>query len=108
MKDVLLINPARGKHIHWPSMIEFLKNNKNATAYIDVFPEEPFPIEDYTNLNNLKMTSHIAGVFDELSNKIIEFEKKVLLDYISLEKNVFEQNYQHIDLRHRIINGQII
>ena len=89
-------------------MIEFLSNNKNATAYIDVFPEEPFPIEDYSNLNNLKMTSHIAGVFDQLSSKIIEFEKKVLLDYISLEKNVFERNYQHIDLRHRIINGQII
>ena len=107
-KHALIVNPARGKHVCWKSLISYLNQHASAAAYVDVFPEEPFPIEDYVHLSNLKMTSHIAGVFDGLSEKIIEFEKKVLLDYISLDLKTFEEKYQHIDLRQRIIDGKII
>ncbi len=107
-KNATLINSARGKLINWNDLVLHLKNNSNFKAYIDVFPNEPFPIEDFQNIKNLFMTSHIAGVFNSIGPKTIHFESKILKDFITLDRTEFTNKYSQIDLRQKIINDMII
>lgn len=89
--DGIFINPARGNLIHKKDFLEFFKKNKQAAAYLDVFPKEPHDFKNFSQLKNIKCTSHIAGVYANLDNDIIKYEKKVILDFL---KTQFEQKYK--------------
>lgn len=78
----LLINPARGEIIHEAELIAFLQQNPHFRCYLDVFEQEPFAPGYQNQLSNLNKTSHIAGVFKNLNSDIIEFEKKVIEDFV--------------------------
>lgn len=76
--NVILINPARGSHCHMDDLFSFLRKNKNAKAYFDVFPYEPYPFNKNTDPSNFFPTSHIAGVHQKLEDDLIEFEHNVI------------------------------
>jgi phosphoglycerate dehydrogenase-like enzyme len=98
--DVLLLHASRGKQVDISSLTTFLKENKSSAAYIDVFPEEPFDLNSI-KLPNLHCSCHVAGVYDNIEQNLIEFEKQVLLDYISLNKEEFLQKYKNQNLNER-------
>ena len=64
-EDLLLLHAARGKQVIIADLIKFLSKNKEAFCYLDVFPKEPFTLENL-NLKNLWTTSHIAGVWQNI------------------------------------------
>lgn len=91
-QSFVLINAARGPLVSFPDLVEFLQqkgNNQNAPdhahahAYLDVFEQEPFPMEQWKKIKNLHMTSHIAGVYQGLERAMLEFEKRVVQDFVT-------------------------
>jgi phosphoglycerate dehydrogenase-like enzyme len=96
--DALIINPARGKIIKEYDLIQFLKKNPKAKAYLDVFEQEPFVARDYSEVQNLNRTSHIAGVFNNLKNEMLDFEIKTLTDYMKYQNDLagFKRLYQDL------------
>lgn len=81
-----IINASRGQLIDQDALIEFLTINPKSFAYLDVFNNEPAEFSNFHQLKNIKLTSHIAGVFDELDQAILDFEKEVFEDYFGHDK----------------------
>jgi D-3-phosphoglycerate dehydrogenase len=106
--DLLLINTARGEIIDETALITFLDANPNAHAYLDVFKTEPFDFTKYNNKKNLKMTSHIAGVYKDLPAHIISFEKDVLTNFTSKSNESFKTQYRDIMLNNRLQKDYLI
>ena len=98
-EEVLIINPARGKHIETNSLINFLIENPKSMAYLDVLETEP-PSDEFLAkiepLNNFFMSSHIAGVYENISQAMLDFEKKVLEDFVHLSFEDFLRRYQDL------------
>lgn len=94
---VLIINPARGKLIDTNALFDFLKLNPNAFAFLDVLSEEP-PTDKVIalieELKNLSLSSHIAGVYKNISEAMLDFEKLVLTDYQKLSLEDFLRKYE--------------
>lgn len=101
-ENVLIINPARGELIESKSLVHFLENHSLAFAILDVFPKEPNDFNDYKHLTNIKLSSHIAGVFTNIDQETIHFEKNIITDFLSLDKETFEKKYQNDLLQNRI------
>ena len=108
----LIINAARGELIDESDLIQFLKKNPAIQCYLDVFNTEPFSPGHLHDIKNLNKTSHIAGVHSHLNQDIIDFEYKVIKDFIQFQQNhtaeMFDENYKHCLLKNRIIDHQII
>lgn len=68
MKDgALLVNTARGGIICQPDLIEALKTGMIGGACLDVFEEEPLPLDsELRKLPNVILTPHTAGMPDGL------------------------------------------
>lgn len=107
-KSVLIINTARGEIIDEEGLLEFLETHKTTAAYLDVFSEEPFSPGFGKTLTNLNKTSHIAGVYRNLPNRIINFEKEIIHFYVkqkslnnldSFWKKYSKLNYQDINAK---------
>lgn len=63
----LLVNTARGGIICQPDLVEALKTGKIGGACLDVFEEEPLPLEsELRKLSNVILTPHTAGMPDGL------------------------------------------
>ncbi|MCK5884243.1 MAG: hypothetical protein KAG61_11180 [Bacteriovoracaceae bacterium] len=105
-KDVLIINGARGKLIDQSCLITFLKMNKESFAYLDVFEDEPVNFEQF-QLNNLITTSHIAGVYSDLNNEILNFSYSVLKNFIE-KSDSFHTLYKDEILQNKVVHGIII
>jgi phosphoglycerate dehydrogenase-like enzyme len=100
----ILINPARGGIVDLKALLKILDRDPKAYAYLDVYETEPASLEDfavYQKRQQLKTTSHIAGVFNGLEDQLLSFEFQTLKDYLSMEKSLFLDHYQHLDLRYR-------
>ena len=100
--DVVLINAARGGFVKLPALINFLKKNSSAFAYLDVFEPEPFDLASLQTLKNLHTTSHLAGVFTGLDRAIIEYEYQVLNDFLQLRPKQFNDKYNSLMLQNRL------
>ncbi len=98
--DLTLINPSRGDVVAQTDLFEYLKNHPRAFAFLDVFDQEPYEMRT-SALTNLFTTSHIAGVFDNLDDRIIDFEKKVLRDFFENPED-FPLIYKNCLLKNRI------
>jgi D-3-phosphoglycerate dehydrogenase len=96
-ESFLIINAARGKNIDIESLKNWLKKYPKAMAYIDVFDKEPYAPGFLVGLKNLNKTSHIAGVFDVLNQRMIEFEKSILSDFLSTESD-FATKYKKLNI----------
>jgi phosphoglycerate dehydrogenase-like enzyme len=61
-ESAFLINLARGNVVHETEMIEALRHGRIAGAALDVFDQEPLPLESpLWKLENVIITPHIAG-----------------------------------------------
>jgi D-3-phosphoglycerate dehydrogenase len=101
----VLINPSRGGFINEADLIAHL-NNSQMSAYLDVFEKEPLPVGQLSH-PRLYKTSHIAGVHDDLDQGIIEFEYKVLKDYLNLSEKDFMLKYQEALLANKWFQGEL-
>ena len=90
--DVLLINPARGKVIKEDALISHLKNNPSSFAYLDVFETEPCDFSKFPS--NCKLSSHIAGVSDSLAQDTLNFESRVISDFLGYSEEEFISKYE--------------
>jgi phosphoglycerate dehydrogenase-like enzyme len=60
--DAYLINPARGPIVDEAALVDALKNNKIAGAGLDVYDEEPLPVDHpFRGLSNTVLMPHVAG-----------------------------------------------
>ncbi len=96
----LIINAARGPLIEEAALIHFLKQNPQAHAILDVFEKEPFGTQ-FENITNLKTTSHIAGVSQDLDQRIVAFAQDILSHF---KENELSPKYDSILLRNRRVN----
>ncbi len=92
--NILIINPARGQLFEEQALVTFLRDHPDAFAYLDVFEKEPVDFEQFPK--NCLLSSHIAGVFDQLSELTLAFEKRVLKDFLDLNTSDFSLKYQKI------------
>lgn len=100
--DALIINAARGELIQTEALINFLKKNPKAFAVLDVFEKEPNNFSDFSNLVNIKLTSHIAGVYAQIDARTIDFEVAILKDFTELSKREFREKHQKIILQNKL------
>ena len=105
---VNIINPARGKIVNLQDLKDFLLSHPKSQAYIDVFPKEPYPIEELKDVKNLKLSCHVAGVYLGIEEEIISFEKNVLHDYINLSFDKFLDKYRDENLQNKIFKDNLI
>lgn len=105
--ELLFINGARGKIVSEKALKEFLLAHPKAFAFLDVFEKEPFENE-WINFPQVWKTSHIAGVSANLDQNILDFEKKVLRDFLELKSEEFSIKYQNELLQNKIKNGVLI
>ena len=72
--SAILINTSRGPVIDEPDLIEALRNNQIAGAGLDVFTSEPLETDSQLlSLDNVVLTSHIAGVTLDTWSRRISF-----------------------------------
>lgn len=65
--DAYLLNVGRGPLIDDAALVEALQGRRIGGAALDVFVEEPLPVESpYWSLDNLLITPHTAAVTDKL------------------------------------------
>lgn len=103
-EDALIINTARGELIKTDDLINFLMANDNAFAVLDVFEKEPCDLSVFKKLQNIKCTSHIAGVYKNIDLHTIEFETTTLKNFIELTSFDFNNKYQKMILQNKLRN----
>ncbi len=105
-EDCVFINAARGGLVEMNDLTEWLNIQPKAKAYLDVFQSEPF---NFTAMpTNSFNTSHLAGVDQQLDQRIINFVTKVSKDWLSLSSIDFEKRWGDVYLRKKIINNEFI
>lgn len=105
--ELIFINGARGKLVKESALREFLLTHPKAQAFLDVFEKEPFD-ESWHSFPQVWKTSHIAGVYSELDEAIIQFEEKTLRDFITLDEQSFQARYKDELLQNKWIQGELI
>ena len=100
--DFLLINAARGGLVKTADLIAVLGERKKAFAVLDVFEKEPADFREFESIKNVKLSSHIAGVFAEIDNATVSFEANVIVDFQNLEESDFREKYKNMLLKNRL------
>lgn len=93
--DVHLINAARGELIDEQTFQQFLKEHPKAFASLDVFCHEPNIDKGWFELENVHLSAHIAGLFDGLEERMLEFITQVLKDFGQRPQDDFLNHYQN-------------
>jgi D-3-phosphoglycerate dehydrogenase / 2-oxoglutarate reductase len=105
--ELIFINGARGGLVKEASLRKFLLAHSKAQAFLDVFETEPFT-EEWHHFPQVWKTSHIAGVHKVLDQGIIQFEVKVISDYLNLPESEFLAKYSQELLQNKKYQGVII
>lgn len=105
--ELVFINGARGKLVKESALREFLLSHPKAQAFLDVFEKEPFE-ENWHSFPQVWKTSHIAGVYSDLDEAIIQFEEKTLRDFVTLDRSSFLDRYKNELLQNKWIQGELI
>jgi D-3-phosphoglycerate dehydrogenase len=80
--SAFLINTARAEIVDAASLLAALREKKIRGAALDVFPEEPLTQDsEYLSLDNLVLTSHIAGSTPEALEKSVDLLYGNFIDY---------------------------
>jgi len=67
-----LVNLGRGDVLDEAALIEVLKENRIAGAALDVFDEEPLPVDHpFWTIDNIIITPHLGGMFDEYPRRAL-------------------------------------
>lgn len=84
--DALLVNTARGGIVDEQALCDALKNGVIAGAAIDVFEHEPLQASPcFTDVPNLILTPHIAGVTMESNRRISQLIAERVSGYLRHE-----------------------
>src|SRR5690606_21517422 len=101
------INGARGKLVNESDLKNYLIAHPQSKAFLDVFSTEPFQNE-WRDFPQVICSSHIAGVYKDLDQEIINFEYRVLNDFLKLNDNEFAAKYSQQLLSSKLKEGVII
>lgn len=103
-EDFLLINAARGSLVNTEDLLSILAKRPRAFAVLDVFEKEPADFKQLAKATkNIKLSSHIAGVYQNIDITTANFEARVIFEFMTLEKPVFENIYKTMILKNRLI-----
>jgi len=91
-----LLNVSRGAVVDTNALIEAVKSGKLGGAVLDVFEEEPLPVESpLWDLPNVVITPHVAGLSRRFMDGVID------LFIANIERYLKRQElYNLIDARH--------
>lgn len=103
----IFINGARGGLVNEKDLQDYLIRNPQTSVYLDVFQQEPFG-KEWQSFPQVTCSSHIAGVYKELDQEIINFEYRVLEDFLHSSAEDFLKKYQHQLLSSKLKEGVII
>jgi phosphoglycerate dehydrogenase-like enzyme len=106
--DFLLINAARGGLLKTSDLLDILKNQPMASAALDVFEKEPADFSQFIGLDNIAVSSHIAGVYKSIDAVTAEFEAVVIKDFTELPDNDFNNKYAKMILKNRLTKDGIL
>lgn len=82
-KTAYFINTARSGLVNTEDLVEALKNNEIGGAAVDVFDVEPLPSNHpYLKLNNITLTSHLAGTSCDTMKTSVEIGIQELKKYL--------------------------
>lgn len=85
-KKPYIINVARGPIIHEEALVRALRNNLVAGAGLDVFEDEPLPLDSpLRTMDNVILSSHNANSSQYYWQKIHENSVKMLLEGLKIE-----------------------
>lgn len=101
-ENALIINAARGELIKTHDLVNFLSANDEAFAVLDVFEKEPNDFSLFKDLKNIKLSSHIAGVYKNIDQHTIDFEVDVVRDFLELSEFDFKNKYQKTILQNKL------
>jgi D-3-phosphoglycerate dehydrogenase len=107
-KDFLLINAARGALVNTNDLLHTLAVQPLAHAVLDVFEEEPADFKIFEGVQNIIVTSHIAGVYKNIDKVTASFESEIISDFIHLEKDHFENKYKTVNLKNRLLQNNFL
>ena len=83
-KTAYFINTARAGLVDTEALTDALKNREIGGAAIDVFDQEPLPKgHPYLNLENVTLTSHLAGTSSDTPVVSVEIAVQKLKDYLT-------------------------
>jgi D-3-phosphoglycerate dehydrogenase len=69
--SAILINAARGPLVDEVSLVEALRSGQIAAAGLDVFEEEPLPVDSpLLTLGNVVLTAHTAGISEASTRRV--------------------------------------
>jgi D-3-phosphoglycerate dehydrogenase len=92
-----LINTARAGILDEEAIIKALQERKIAGAALDVFWQEPIPIDHpLLKLENVTLTSHIAGDTIDAIPKAPKLLVNEIIEFLNHEKNDMVVNYNYI------------
>ncbi|MGG5331968.1 phosphoglycerate dehydrogenase [Enterococcus sp. AZ163] len=90
--DAVFINVGRGDCVHTKELATALKEQQIAFAALDVFEEEPLPVDsELWELENLLITPHISGMTVDFQWKFMTIFLKNLKSYVAEGKLVENQ-----------------
>jgi phosphoglycerate dehydrogenase-like enzyme len=73
------INTGRGRQVAEDDLIQVLKNRTDITALLDVtFPEPPLAGSELYTMNNIFLSSHIAG---SMGNEVIRMSDAIIYEF---------------------------
>ena len=104
--NFLLINAARGGLVKTDDLIKTLTLKPKAYAVLDVFEKEPADFSLFSSLKNIKHTSHIAGVYQNIDLITAQFEAQVIHDFITFDESDFLSAYKKTNLKNRLSANQ--
>lgn len=83
-KTAYLINTARSGLVDTQALTEALQNRMIGGAAVDVFDEEPLPVNHpYLGLDNITLTSHLAGTSSDTMRTSVEIGVEELKRYLT-------------------------
>lgn len=80
----VFINTGRGAQVNEEELIEVLEQRPDLTALLDVtHPEPPLPNSKFYTLENVQLSSHIAGSMNDEVHRMSDYMIEELENYIS-------------------------
>jgi D-3-phosphoglycerate dehydrogenase len=101
-ENFLLINAARGQLVKTDELLTVLRERPTANCYLDVFEKEPADFTAFAHINNLKLSSHIAGVYANIDRVTADYVAQVIFDFQNLDENLFQAKYADALLKNRL------
>jgi phosphoglycerate dehydrogenase-like enzyme len=81
--DAILINTARGGLVDELALVAALEAGDIAGAGLDVFAEEPPPVERFRALRNVVLTPHLAGLSDLSRAAMTQMASESVVDLLA-------------------------